>query len=99
MRLGSRSCAGDSRQILAKTGLNRRSRAIGAEHRHRLGEMVERLALQLRQRREAAFERDLLGDVLVDVAHAAVGIRHGDHAQRAAVRQMPRVPRAARGCW
>ena len=65
--------------------------AIGAEHRHRLGEMVERLALQLRKRRKPAFQRDLLGDVLVDVAHPAVGIRHGGDADRAAVREMPEL--------
>ena len=51
-----------------------------------------------RQRLQAALQRDLLGDVLVDVGHAAVGVRHGDDAERAAVGQMPELLARLRRC-
>ena len=65
--------------------------AVAAEHRHRLGQMIERLALHLDERVVAAVHVQPLGDVVVEICDAAFRIGRGDDAQRAAVRQMPHV--------
>jgi len=64
---------------------------VAAEHRHRLGEVVQRLALNADQGVVAALEIEPLGDVVEQVDHAAFGIGRGDDAHGAAVRQMPHV--------
>ena len=48
--------------------------AVAAEHRDRLGEVVERLALHLDQRVVAAFEVEPLGDVVEQIGDAALRI-------------------------
>ncbi len=65
--------------------------AVRAEHRDRLAEMVERLALHLDQSIVAAMHVEALSDVVVEVSDAAFRVGRGDDAQRAAVRQVPRV--------
>ena len=65
--------------------------AVAAEHRDRFGQVIERLALHLDQRVVAAVHVEALGDVVVEISDAAFRIGRGDHAQRAAVRQVPHV--------
>src|SRR5450830_1108253 len=64
---------------------------IAAEHRDRFGQVIERLALHLDQRVVAAVHGEALGDVVVKISDAALRIGRGDHAQRAAVRQVPHL--------
>ena len=63
--------------------------AVAAEHRDRLGQIVERLALHPDQRVEAALEIEPLGDVVEQIGHAAFGVGRGDDAHGAPLRQMP----------
>ena len=65
--------------------------AVAAEHRDRLAQIVERLALHADQRVEAALELEPFGDVVEQIGDAALRIRRGDDAQRAAVGQVPFV--------
>ena len=65
--------------------------AVAREHRHRFGEIVERLALYADQRVEAALEVEPLGDIVEQIGHAAFGVRRGHHAQGAAIRQVPEI--------
>ncbi len=65
--------------------------AVAAEHRDRFGQVIERLALHLDQRVVAAVHVQALGDVVVEIGDAAFRIGRGDHAQRAAVRQVPHL--------
>ena len=75
----------------AKAGIEQPQPPVAGEHRDRLGEVVERLALHPDQRVVAPFEIEPLGDVVEQIDHAAFGIGRGDDAQRAAVRQVPGV--------
>ncbi len=63
--------------------------AVRREHRDAFAQRVERFALHLDQRVVAAFERDPLGDVLVEIGHARLALAVGDDMQRAAVGQVP----------
>ena len=63
--------------------------AVRAEDPDALGEVIERLALHMDQRIVAAFERQPLGDVLIDPGHAALRVGVGDDAQCLLVRQVP----------
>ena len=65
--------------------------AVRAEHRDRFGQVIERLALHLDQRIVAAVHDEALGDVVIQISDAALGIGRGHHAQRAAVRQVPHM--------
>ena len=65
--------------------------AVAREHRDAFGQVVERLALHADQRLVAALELERLGDVVVEIDHAAFRIGRGDDAQRAAVGQVPFV--------
>ena len=65
--------------------------AVAAEHRHRLGQIVEGFALHADQSIEAALEIEPLGDVVEQINHAAFRIGRRHHPQGAAVRQMPLV--------
>ena len=65
--------------------------AVRAEHRDRFGQVIERLALHLDQRVVAAVHVEPLGDVVIQISDAAFRIGRGDHAQRAAVRQVPHM--------
>ena len=56
MRLGP-ELRGREPPDVGEDGIEQPEPPVGAEHRHRLGQMVERLALQLGQRGEPAFER------------------------------------------
>ncbi len=71
---------------------------VAAEHRERLGQVVEGLALHVDQRVEAAFEVEPLGHVVEQIGGAAVGMRRGHDAQGAPVGEVPfmrhRVARA-----
>ena len=62
---------------------------VACEHRNRLGKIVERLALHADQGFEAPLEIEAAGHVMKEIGHAAFGIGRRDHAQRAAVRQVP----------
>ena len=64
---------------------------VAGEHRDSLGEIVEGLALHPHLRLVAPAQLQRLGDVVVEIGHAAFGIGRGDDAQRAAARQMPFV--------
>ena len=63
--------------------------AVRPEHGDALGKIVERLALHAHRRLVAAFEVDLLGQVLEHPGDAAIGLRIGDDADGAAVGQVP----------
>ena len=65
--------------------------AVAREHRDAFRQVVEGLALHADQRLEAALEIERLGDVVVEIDHAAFRIGRGDDAQRAAVGQVPFV--------
>ena len=64
---------------------------VAREHRDAFRQVVERLALHADQRLEAALQVERLGDVVVEIDHAAFRIGRGDDAQRAAVGQVPFV--------
>ena len=65
--------------------------AVRPEHGDALGQIVERLALHAHRRGVAAFEIHLLGQVLEHPGDAALGLRVGDDADRAAIGQVPPV--------
>ncbi len=70
--------------------------AARREHGDALAQRVERLPLHMDERVVAAFERQPLGDVLVEIGDAAV-MSVGDDMQAAAVGQMPFVLRLCVG--
>ena len=72
-------------------GVGQPDAAVGAEHGDAFGQIVERLALHAHRGVVAAFEVHLLGQVLEDPGDAALGLRIGDDADRAAVGQVPPV--------
>ena len=81
-----------------ETGIAERQAAVGAEHRDRLGQRVDGRSLDVEQRLVEALEPELLGDVLEDIDHAAIGARRRrDHIDRAPVWQVPGIV-LARGC-
>ena len=69
--------------------------AVAAEHRDRLGQIVERLALHADQRIVAPHHVEPLGDVLEQIGHAALRVGRGDDADGAAVRQVPEMLRGS----
>ena len=64
---------------------------VAAEHGHRLGEVVQRLALHADQGIVAPLEIEPLGDIVEEVDHPPFRVGRGDDAHGAAVRQMPHV--------
>ena len=70
-------------------GIEQARAAVGAEYRDRLGEVVERLALDADHRGVAPFEVETFGGVVEDIGDAALLVRGHDDAQRAAVGQVP----------
>ena len=65
--------------------------AIAAEHRDRLGEAVQGLALDPDQAVKPPRQFEALGDVVEQIGDAAFRVRRGDDAHRAAVGQIPGV--------
>ena len=65
--------------------------AVAAEHRDRLGEIVERFALDPDQAVEAPRQVEAFGDVVEQIGDAAFRVRRGDDADGAAVGQVPGV--------
>ena len=65
--------------------------AVRAQERDALLEIVQRLALHADQLVVAAFKRQLVGDVLIEIGDAAEGVLLADHVQRAAIGQVPPV--------
>ena len=65
--------------------------AVAAEHRDRLGEIVERLALDPDQPVESSRQVEAFGDVVEQIGDAAFEIWRGDDADGAAVGQEPGV--------
>src|SRR5262249_615742 len=65
--------------------------AVAAEYGHRLGEVVERLALHADQSIVAAFEIEPLGDIVEEVNHAPFRVGRGDTPHSASVREMPHM--------
>ena len=64
---------------------------VAREHRDAFRQIVEGLALHADQRLEAPLQVERLGDVVVEVDHAAFRIGRGDDAQGAAAGQVPFV--------
>ncbi len=64
---------------------------VRAEHRHRVGELVERRLLHLDQRIVLGLELQLVGDVAEQQEQAAHRVRLAHHLQRAAVGHAPHV--------
>ena len=65
--------------------------AVAAEHRDRLGEIVERFALDPDQAVEPPRQVEAFGDVVEQIGDAAFRIGRGDDADGAAVGQVPGV--------
>ena len=65
--------------------------AVGAQQRDAFLEVVQRLALYADQLVVAAFERQLVGHVLIEIGDAAEGVLLAHDVQRAAVGQVPPV--------
>ena len=66
--------------------------AVAAEHRDRLGEIIERFTLHPDQAVKPPRQVEAFGDVVEQIGDAAFRIRRGDDADRAAVGQDTRCP-------
>jgi hypothetical protein len=64
---------------------------IGAEHGHAFLQRIERRGLHLDERVVGAFERQLLGDVLIEECEPAERMRLRHDAQRLAAGQVPEI--------
>ncbi len=65
--------------------------AVAAEHRDALEQPVEARALDLDERVVRGFERDAVGDILVDEQQPAQGMGLGHDPEHGAVRQVPEL--------
>ncbi len=65
--------------------------SVTAEHRDRFGKVIERLALHFNECVVAAIHIEPLGDIVIEIRDAALGIGRGDDPQRAPIRQVPHV--------
>jgi hypothetical protein len=90
MRAGLCLDLGDAPEARGRPGWTADA-AIGPEHGHAFGQMVDRLALDLDQRVVAGFEIDLFGQVFEHPGRAALRVGGCEDAQRLAVRQVPEI--------
>jgi hypothetical protein len=63
--------------------------SVAAEHGDALGQRFERFALHADERFVAAYKLQPLGHVVDQISDSAFRVRRGDHAQSAAIRQVP----------
>ena len=72
-------------------GIVQLQRAVGPEHRDAFDQRVERGGLHLDQRVVAGFQRQLFGDVFIEEAEAAKGMRLGHHPHGLAAGNVPEL--------